>query len=326
MSLTMCTVVYNEETNLSTIEHNLQTLKTWAPGVRFLLVDNASQDGSSPKLQRLVESFGGRYLLRSHNHLPQARQQALLESETLWVGFIDADCHIDERWIACAKQCLQQNNDGVAAIGGPWTITGKDAPIYRVLFRTFWGHFGNTYLKQEAHKTYVEHLPTANVLYQRSAVLAVGGFASSHPHVGEDLDLSHRAYRKGLRLEYNPELKIAHRLPETLLLWCQKMFLYGTARGEVLVRYKTITSYKSMVPVLFLPIFLGLWFVSGVYFVLAACAYVAVCVAAVWQWPSIRLCGPAAVRMVSTHVFYALGVCFGLSGLSQVFLKMKRGQ
>ena len=134
MSLTICTVVYNEEKNLSTIEHNIRVLRESAPSLQFLLIDNGSNDGSNEGLKKLTAQFGIEHLVRSKNHLPQARQQALTTAKTQWVGFVDADCRIDERWVYCIQKRLLQNSAKTVAIGGPWTITGGDAPVYQGLF------------------------------------------------------------------------------------------------------------------------------------------------------------------------------------------------
>ena len=230
MSLTICTVVYNEERNLSTIEYNIRLLKERAPWIQYLLIDNASTDQSSLALQSTAVKYGVRHLERTENHLPQARQQALQLSVTKWVGFIDADCRIDESWVSRVGQRILQGAGEVAAFGGPWQITGGKAALYEGLFSTFLGHFGNCYLRNEPTcQRFVEHLPTANVIYCRDHALLVGGFTSSHPRVGEDLDLSCRLKRHGFKLVFDSKLKIKHELPVSLQDWCAKMLLYGTA-------------------------------------------------------------------------------------------------
>jgi cellulose synthase/poly-beta-1,6-N-acetylglucosamine synthase-like glycosyltransferase len=274
----------------------------------------------------LAAQFGIEYFTRSTNHLPQARQQAITSARTQWLGFIDADCRIDESWVRSIQRRLQETTVKIAAIGGPWKITGVDAPIYQGLFASFLGHFGNSYLSQGVKKKSVEHLPTANIIYCRNSVLDVGGFSSTHPFVGEDLDLSYRLIKKGLQIEYDPELRIEHQLPSGLSLWSQKMFLYGTANGEMLLRYKSMDFYKLILPVLFFPVFLGLWFFSNVFFLMAICSYLAVCLLCSLNLRRLRLCFPVALRMMATHVFYSLGIYYGCSKLSQVCLKKKLAQ
>lgn len=326
MSLTICTVVYNEERNLSTIEHNIRLLWETAPSVRFLLIDNASTDQSPLALRVLSAKYGIRHIQRAQNHLPQARQQALQLSLTKWVGFIDADCRIDEDWVSNMGQRILEVAGPVAAFGGPWQITGERSALYQGLFSSFLGHFGNCYLRNQFQKSYVDHLPTANVFYSLEHVLLVGGFSSPHPHVGEDLDLSYRLRRHGLKIEFNPKLKIQHQLPTSLRAWCAKMFLYGTARGEVLSRYKKINSYKSMVPLLFLPIFLLAGYFSTHLFLGVLAFYLLSCFFCSLNWRKLRLCLQIFLWMLATHTFYGFGIYYGCKISLQASLKKRLAQ
>ena len=323
MSLTICTVVYNEERNLSIIEHNIRLLKERAPAIQCLLIDNASTDRSSRVLRELSAKYGVRHIERTQNHLPQARQQALQSSFTQWVGFVDADCRIDERWIFRVAQRISEQVDPVAGFGGPWQNVGESSAIYDGLFSTFLGNFGNSYLRSKTSPGYVEHLPTANIVYFRNHALLVGGFSSPHPRVGEDLDLSFRLKKFGFKIEFDPSLKIQHELPLSLRAWCAKMFLYGTARGEVLLRYKTLNSYKSIVPLLFLPIFLLMGYFSTYLFLGFLSFYLMSCFFCSLNRTSVVLCLQVFLRMVATHFFYALGVCYGCKISLQALLKKR---
>jgi glycosyltransferase involved in cell wall biosynthesis len=330
MSLTICMVVYNEEKNLSIIEHNLCLLNRVAPQFHCLLIDNASDEGSTGALHQLSTKYGVRFVVRSENHLPQARQQALLIAETQWVGFIDADCRIDEAWVSHVIKELSMPKEVVVGFGGPWIIVGDAAPIYQGLFRTFLGHFGLCYLAGPSKAQFVPHLPTANIIYHRQKVLSVGGFSSLHPQVGEDLDLSHRLQEHGFLLEYKPNLKIQHRLPVAFKDWCRKMFLYGTARGEVLSRYNSFNSYREVLPVLFLltalsTVLIGL-LVSKFLCLVLVSVYLLFCMSCSFERQRMSLCAPIALRMMATHVFYALGVFYGCSNQMPSVLKKKFAQ
>lgn len=323
MSLTICTVVYNEEKNLPVIEHNIRILIKKAPAIQILLIDNASTDLSTHALREFSAKYGVGYIKRVQNHLPQARQQALQLSKSQWVGFIDADCRIDEDWTYHVVQRISKDEGSIAGFGGPWQIVGESSDIYVGLFSTFLGHFGSDYLQRETSQRTVEHLPTANVIYYRKHALLVGGFTSPHPRVGEDLDLSCRLKKNGFELEIDPKLKIKHELPTSLRAWCAKMFLYGTARGEVMLRYGAINSYKSMVPILFFPFFLLIGLFSKLLLFVALAGYLLSCVFCSLNRSSLNLSFHVFLRMLATHVFYALGIFYGCKIWLQASLNKK---
>lgn len=312
MSLTVCIVVYNEEKNLSVIQQNLQILSQHAPSISLLLLDNASTDRTSFYLKQIADRLSARFIQRTQNHLPRARHQALMECNTDWISFIDADCLIDIPWVECVQSLCASDDNTFAAYGGPWRMVGPAALRYQSLFGSFLGHFGHPYLKLDLVKKSVSHLPTANILYRSKTVLKVGGFSSTHWRVGEDLDLSLRLTQAGYKILYVPQMSIFHELPSSLKAWAHKMWIYGTARGELVWKYKSGLNYQWLLPLIFcVMILLSLLVDSTVLMVLAA-GYLVLCgVCSFFSAPAF-LQTEVLLWMITTHFCYSLGILSGL--------------
>ncbi len=312
MSLTICFVVYNEEKNLSIIEANLKEILCRTDSVRTLIIDNGSTDGSSLPLEQLAKTYLATYIKRQDNHLPQARQQALDGTTTPWIGFIDADCRMGSQWIPLALQKIATPQTAFSAFGGPWRIAGEWAVLYQSLFCTFLGHFGLPYLNlKKSEENFVDHLPTANIVYDRARLIQIGGFSSQHPHVGEDLDVSYRLQRQNQRILFVPSLTVEHYLPAKWSKWTFKMFLYGVARGQSLWSYRDLFKAKSLLPFLFC----GFFVLSLISFhplsLLAMTGYLALCLAVSFLFSPIAQAAKVFLLMLATHLFYSLGVVFG---------------
>lgn len=324
MSLTICMVVYNEEKHLSLIEQNICFLRKAKRDIPILFIDNASTDQTSISLQKIAQQYSLDYILRDLNHLPQARQMALEHCRTDWLGFIDADCRLDEDWLNKLTQKIRDVSSDVVAIGGPWKMAGAWKNEYEALFSTFLGHFGLLYL-QPAYscEKMVRHLPTANIAYRCESVLKVGGFNSKNARVGEDLDLSQRLMDNKLQILFYPDMKIEHFLPARYLSWFYKMSIYGQARGEVLWNYKSF-SYVSCIPFCGFLFLIGLFIAAPKYFVVLIALYLLMCfLVAVTKSRHSRV-QRVFVLLVATHFFYSVGIVYGLlKQMLQVVLEQR---
>ena len=311
MSLTVCIVVYNEEKHLSLIEENICLLRKDKRDIPILLIDNASADKTSSSLQRIAQQLSVDYILRDLNHLPQARQMAVELCNTDWLGFIDADCRIDEKWLQSVIQKVQVISNKVAALGGPWQMAGDGKFQYEALFSTFCGHFGLVYLQSSfSHEKWVHHLPTANIVYRCKDILRVGGFSSKNARVGEDLDLSQRLIEHGLQILFYPHMKIEHFLPPSLISWFSKMFIYGQARGELLWNYKNF-SYVSCLPLLGFFFLVVLLMLSPPHFLGFIIVYILICLSVALHSARNALVLRVFYLLLGTHSFYAVGIVYG---------------
>lgn len=360
MMLTLCFVLYNEEKHIWILEENLKLLKNSSGKVIFKVIDNASIDRTHQCLMDLQKHHSFELLRRGKNHLGEARAQAIDESQTPWVGFIDADCRLSETWIQNVFSILNETKQSVAAVGGPWLIEGEKKGLYEGLFKTFLGNFGMPQLKRPRSTSNVPessshtpsnlngeiiavdqwsfsstfpnsshfnphpvaHLPTANVVYRRHSVLAVGNFSAQRAFVGEDLQMSYRLTQTGFELLMFEELRVKHFFPSTLSAWFRKIFLYGEARWSVGLEQAAFFSYIYLLPSIFNLFFILNFVFWREFLMIPAGLYVLVCFATVVQTTRWAQSLEITLWMISTHFAYALGMVYGAVRLSFVKLKL----
>jgi len=333
MILTIAFVVYNEEKRLNLIRANLQVLKHFRDQVKTVIVDNASTDATYLRLNALRSTFGFDLVSRRSNNLGAARAEAVTMASTPWVGFIDADCLIDDAWVRSALQRLSSLSNSVAAIGGSWQPAGDQKEVFSSLFKTFCGHFNMAQIKNENYEHGVRHIPTAAVIYRRSDVLSAGNFDPRREKVGEDLDLSYRLLAAGKELRLIPQLRVRHYLPDNLSDWTRKIFSYGIARINMAMDYNDVWSLTYLLPLMFFAfVMLNLIFFK-LLLGLPILAYVAVCaIVSAISDRSPRM-GTVMTYMMATHGAYAFGMAYGAiqatvssatSFLAEKVLKRKR--
>jgi GT2 family glycosyltransferase len=234
VSLTLAVIFRNEKYNLRGLMDSLTTELSGHPALSVLFIDNNSTDRSHELIQQWIEDnplIPAQLLLRESNHMAQARQQALEESASEWVAFIDADSILSPGWLQAVRKSLVSAPAEALAIGGHSVYVGS------ALWHP-WAQSLNNYFpigKKSSRRIPVDHIPTNNGLYRRVEVLHSGGFHPLFQRVGEDLDLSVRLRKKGVIL-YDPSFSVSHRLPDSLSSWMMKMSTYGRAQSYVLLK------------------------------------------------------------------------------------------
>ena len=313
MSLTICTVVYNEEKNVGTISQNMECLRHHWPTARLLIIDNASTDSTLKQLRQTFWADHAIFLQRQQNHLGEARQQAMETCQTAWLCFLDADCTISVPWIVQAKKTLDSQPLHVAGVGGAWCPGGAWAALYQNLFSTVLGHAGLPYLQKPSVPAQVFHLPTAAVIYRKEALIRAGGFDGDAQLVGEDLQMSYKLHQAGYTLVLDPALNFEHILPANFLIWWKKMWRYGTARGKMVWMFPQMWAQRGLWVWAFLSALgLVMVFLGRPLLALGFCFfYLFFCVVVCW-WSSPRDWQKVYLLMLGTHWFYGAGMLWGL--------------
>jgi GT2 family glycosyltransferase len=306
--LTIGIVIYNEENRLEILEKNLILLQDTP--ISLILVDNASTDGTLGYLEKWAQRFKARLIHRNRNHMGEARAEVMSLAQSEWVGFIDADCEISPAWISTALKNCRQGGDH-SAVGGPLLPEGVRRLTFVRLFKSFFGNMNSVQAKTITENGLVSHLPTANVIYRREDVIAIGNFDLTKKRVGEDLEMSYRLCRAGKKLRIDPDMALNHYLPGNLYSWTNKVFHYGRARGQVGIQYDVIGTYPFTLPLLFFGFLL-----ANIIFVREWHGFPVMIYLLVVLGHSIYFGGRMAVRLfvyfLATHFAYALGMAWGV--------------
>ncbi|MCC6137049.1 MAG: glycosyltransferase [Bdellovibrionaceae bacterium] len=308
--ITIGLVLYNEEKHLSLIEENLRLFCLRPETFSVVVVNNASSDNTALRIEELKSKFTFSTLHRAHNNLGEARQNVIDAAQSEWVGFIDGDCLISEKWLAAVQQMHELMPEDVGAFGGPWRPTGLYKKHYEALFDTPVGSFSLPQFAVGTLEVQVAHIPTANIIYKKAAVLSAGGFLSKYAYVGEDLDLSYRLVKKGKKLLMSSALPVDHYLPESLQAWAKKIFTYGRGRMQVAHDHSQLLDRILLLPLLFLTTMVLSWFFVKWSLVVLYAALMLVVAVLLKKQSTVSILW---TLIVITHFSYALGMaCEGL--------------
>lgn len=327
--LTIAVVVHNEAKQ---IDACLQSIfqQYFTTEFEILLIDNASRDGTvahAANLAGQISSKGKmRIIRRNRNNLGEARAQAIAEARGNHVVFIDADCRPSDNWMQSllkTREILAETS-GVAGIGGPLIYRAQSTWFSRArafLPRVALAHLGAEQIRNSTRLEEREHLPTANVIYLKSAVLAAGNFSNRFAKVCEDVDLSLRLKGLGFKLLFNPHIEVVHDQSEGWLNWFLRIFRYGV--GQSLARGRDFWNWplRLIFAIFALPVAVA--FVAYGYLAIGLLTYVAVLFLSVVLSAAIqpRIWLPLLTLVFETHVAYGLGIWAGLIGPDRIWQK-----
>lgn len=221
----------------------------------IVVVDHASRDSTPELLERWAGAANGRLrrMRFDGDGLAAVRDFAWRQSETPWVGFVDIDCEVQPGWGDAVVAALRAHAGDLrcAGVGGsnrPPRDGGWLSRACAVFLATYFGGHDSILNRPVAERRRVEHCPTLNVVYRRSALKDIGGFDPAYTRLGEDLDVSRRLLRAGYELWSEPGMVVEHALRPTLREWLRNMYRYGRGRTFYLKRHPGDFHAKFLAP------------------------------------------------------------------------------
>ena len=247
-------VCYNERPNLDSLFGALASQEFASQIAEVLVADNGSTDGSYEKLSEIkkLSSLSLTFWQRYENNIGAARKQLVERASSEWVVFLDADCVPPNYWLEQllkkAKGC-QEVDDHFAGCGAGHHLPENNefqVAANSLLKNTALHGFSAQSFDGKDIGRFVDHLPTTNAIFLKSALMSVGNFRSDFSKVGEDLDLGLRLTENGHNLYRFAEPAIVNDCAASKAEWAKRMFRFGTAQGLVFGRRSGFTLFFLM--------------------------------------------------------------------------------
>jgi GT2 family glycosyltransferase len=199
---------------------------------RILIVDQGSEPHCLEQLEALVSSLPNAELkkLSANSGVAGGRNIATAMGAAPYVVALDSDAvFADETMLARAVACLSRD-ENLCAVGFRIKnyFTGEDDA-------TSWDYPAGCSPSERFTAT---RFIGAGHAVRRKSFAAVGGYDSRLFFCGEELDLCYRMLNLGMRIQYDPEIVIRHKVsPEHRVFWERGRFFY-TVRNALYCMYK----------------------------------------------------------------------------------------
>jgi GT2 family glycosyltransferase len=186
-----------------------------------IVVDNASRDDSA----EVASSRGASVVFEPRPNRSGARNAGVAAATADVIAFTDADCTVSPRWLSALLACRGQ----APLIAGPVEVDTHDPPNLIERFEANWRFDQESGVKGG-------WAATANLLVEREAFEAIGGFDTAYRHIGEDVDFCLRAGRAGFAIAYCEGAVVRHEAEYELSPFLRRSFFHGYSAAQVLRR------------------------------------------------------------------------------------------
>lgn len=316
--VTVVIVCYNEERNIGVCLGAL--LRQGGGGLyKILVVDGCSTD-KTPEIikQYAAENPAISLLVNPDRCVSSGRNIGWKNAKTSLVAYTDADCVVPDDWL---KKLLNAYNDNkqkessMVAIGGA-NVPPDDSRFYRALKVFLSSRFGNRGSLQTvipAKSIWVDHIPTLNIMYERSCLESAGGFDEGFGNKGEDEDLNFRLRKQGKKILYYYGNLVVHRQRSNVRSWASNMYYYGFARTLLMRKHRELRRLRDCMPLMAVFFVFSAFLAPLNYFFILPLAcylsfFILLSLYLAARHGKIALAGDVFLIFIATHFFYGLGM------------------
>jgi glycosyltransferase involved in cell wall biosynthesis len=211
---------YNRALMLDRLLGALARCETPSGGIEVIVVDDGSSDDTGAVVERATLP-AVRYLRQENAGAAAARNLGWRQARGELVAFTDDDCVPSPTWLVELDDAMTRTEcDGAGGAIVP-LVPGYLADFVQA--ERLVGHGGDA--------DDVKYLVTANAVFRRATLEAVGGFDERFPGAaGEDTDLTYRIQDRGLRLTLAGCGSVAHDHRTSVRGLFRTYYRHGRAR------------------------------------------------------------------------------------------------
>ena len=182
-----------------------------------IVVDNASRD----ETPQVAEAAAARIVHEPSPSRARARNTGARSARGRRLAFIDADCVATPTWL----EALTGAADTAPLVAGAVRLTTADPP--NAIER-----FERLYRFPQERAVAQGWAATANLLVERAAFDATGGFDVAYRSIAEDADFCVRAGRAGFELAYCKDALVEHPAERQVWPLLKRAFWHGYSAAQ----------------------------------------------------------------------------------------------
>lgn len=255
MRISVVILCLNEQERIGQCLDSLANQDFPGSDYEVLVIDNGSTDGSLALIEERARRMDNlRLAVNPRRGIATSRNMGLALAAYPYAAFTDADCIPPPDWLTVLARGWERHRKSepnLVAVGGANRAPERRSGFYdavNVVLKTPLGNRNSTQGCEFGRDERVDHIPTLNVLYDREAVLAAGGFDEDFLFVCEDPDLNYRLVAAGKTLVHLKDSCVTHSFRPGLLEWARKIFGYGQGRTQLLRKHPGKFSLLYAVP------------------------------------------------------------------------------
>lgn len=236
------------------MDHTAVSPRPWGVSVIIPVRPEGSARGALASIERAAHPCPVEVLLAEGTAPCRQRNEAVKQARYALLYFLDDDSQI-------AAESLRRGiaafaDDSVGAVGGPAETRASAGPVEHAFGEVISTVLGGSITRArnrslgELRQTHGENLHLSNLMVRHSVFELSGGFAE-HLYPGEDPEFLRRLRHLGVRLVYDPAMRVRRARRRTLRSFALQYYRYGRARGGYVLEQPRALDALFFVPALF---------------------------------------------------------------------------
>jgi glycosyltransferase involved in cell wall biosynthesis len=223
VSVVIC--AYNAERTMRPCLESLRKLDY--PNYEVVIVD----DGSRDRTAEISMDFPEFRLIRQPNKgLSVARNVGMQAARGDLIAYTDSDCVVDPHWLTFMVRAMVES--GFDGCGGPNYAPHEEGRVEGCVAAS-----PGAPCHVLTGEDRAEHLAGCNMVFSKSALLAVGGFDPQFNAAGDDVDICWRMLESAFRLGFCPSAFVWHFRRNTVKAYYGQQRGYGRAEAMLYAKY-----------------------------------------------------------------------------------------
>lgn len=203
--LSIIVPTYNRQDTIRKVLESLDSQTTPKSKYEVIVVD----DGSNYDVKNFIKGFNVKYIRQKNSGPAKARNLGVKNATARLVAFIGDDTVLDKRWVAEHLKTHKEKGENVAVLG--FTAWGRDQELTNFMkYLAPQGPQFNYGAIKNKDNCGFDFFWTSNISLEKKW-FEKDKFDEKFPYAAyEDLELSYRLHKKGLRIVYNPKAIVNH--------------------------------------------------------------------------------------------------------------------
>lgn len=210
------------------LDQCLQSICTQtAPPQKIIIIDNDPQKSSESIYKKYQKKIPLTYFVETKKGAPSARNAAIKQTQTKYIGFIDDDCVLDKNWFKQVILLIKKNNI-IFTIG-----KSKLQNTNNIFAQCQFKYYKKWFISQVNKKILLPELfDTKNIiincdLLKKNKFKFDGIFGNSSISGFEDIDMGYQFAQHDLYGTYNQKMIVYHKELSTFFGMINKSFQRG---------------------------------------------------------------------------------------------------
>ena len=247
--ITIAMPILNEAINIDKTIKSIISNNMSFDEAELLIIDGGSTDNTLDIIREHTNALNIRIIDYPGSTVYQALNLALENAQGEFFVRIDARSQIPPSYI---KSCINNMNITHASCAGgiqfQYGINLFSKAVSYVVSKKFGN--GGAKFRNSDNSGFVDSVYLG--VYKTEQLRNLNGFEDQARYVSEDSLINKRIRDAGGRIFLDATLKVLYPAKSNLKDLLKQYFIYGAARSSVFKKYKTLTSFRQAIPILFI--------------------------------------------------------------------------